>query len=206
MKSSENKPKVCTKLFPRHNSDSCISPSKLDTSTTDSEESLRSIVASTSDEQPSSSILDSSISPPPITLPVVSKENHLVSEAQKLSVASTSIRTLRINVPLELKIAPFSALQHHQRMGQPKFIKLTNFDMKKLVPISKEDLRIKLPLQPTVQVTSSCATVQKPNIAILAEMPNKKICPGDTFRAVKVGNTFQLVPLERMSDSSKKSN
>lgn len=84
--------------------------------------------------------------------------------------------------------------------------------MKKLVPVSKEDIRIKLAasnakatVPPAATQTSNAASgsSQKPNIAILTRIPNKKISPGDTFRAVKVGDTFQLVPIERKSDSAK---
>jgi hypothetical protein len=186
MKSSEHKPKVCTKLFPRHNSaDSCISPTKNDTNLASG---MLENVASTSE------VISNSTTDSPVALPVVSKEN-LVNKSCKFV---TPIRTVRINVPLELKITPFKL----QECNTPKFVKLTNFDMKKLVPISKEDIKIKL------ATVNSSDKVQnsspKPNVAIMTQIPIKKISPGDIFKAIKVGNTFQLVPIEHKSDSNKK--
>lgn len=183
MKSSENKPKVCTKLFPRHNSDSSIPPLKVELSVTSAE---------SSDAAPCSTDHSYSSANLPMTLPVVSKEN-LVHDA---SNTGTPIRTVRINVPLELKIAPINL----QPSSTPKFVKLTNFDMKKLVPISKNDIKFKLP--PGVQTPST----SKPNVAILTQIPTKKISAGDIFKAIKVGNTFQLIPIKKKSDNIQKKN
>lgn len=185
MRSSELKPKVCTKLFPRHSSDPSIIGSSIDINSSDPELHIRS---STMD-QPLESTVNSDSE---IVLPVVSKEN-LVNQSSKID---TSVRTVRINVPLELKIAPLTMKQ----CTTPKFVKLTKFDMKKLVPISKEDIKIKLPsASPTV---SSLTPIKKSNITYLTKIPTKKISPGDTFKAIKVGNTFQLVPIERKSDKN----
>lgn len=184
MKSSEHKPKVCTKLFPRHNSDSCILPSNLDVDMPSAEEN-QDIASTSTDELKSASNT-------PTALPVVSKEN-LVNESQKLI---TPIRTVRINVPLEVKIASFPM----QQRGTPKFVKLTNFDMKKLMPVSKEDIRIKLS-----SVNQSPNLTQKSNVTILTQVSNNKISPGDTFRAIEVtGNTMKLVPIKQKSDSKEK--
>ncbi|XP_011498340.1 PREDICTED: transcription factor E2F8-like [Ceratosolen solmsi marchali] len=186
MKSNEHKPKVCTKLFPRHNSDSCISPSKEDINLGSAK---LDNVASTIPE-----VLQISTTDSPVALPVVSKEN-LVNESCKLV---TPIRTVRINVPLELKITPFKL----QECNTPKFVKLTNFDMKKLVPISKEDIKIKLASVNSTEKVQN--PIHKPNVAIMTQIPIKKISAGDIFKAIKVGNTFQLVPIEHKSDSNQK--
>ncbi|KAJ8676318.1 hypothetical protein QAD02_012105 [Eretmocerus hayati] len=184
MKSSELKPRVCTKLFPRHNSDSCILPSSAYTDiSTASENSESNADASTS----SGHLSDS-----PIALPVVSKEN-LVNQSTEVV---TPARTLRINVPVELKITPVTV----QQCSTPKFVRLTNLDLKKLVPISKESIQLKMP----TTKPASAQTNPKSNIAILTQIPSRKISPGDTFKAIKVGNTFQLVPFESKSDSKEK--
>ncbi|XP_058788755.1 transcription factor E2F8-like [Phymastichus coffea] len=183
IKCSENKPKVCTKLFPRHNSDSCISPLQIDISSSSTETS--DVASNSTDHSYSSTNLS-------MTPPIVSKENLVNNTSNTV----TPVRTLRINVPVELKIAPITL----QPSTTPKFVKLTNFDMRKLVPISKEDIKLKLP--PGVQTPST----SKPNVAIFTQIPTKKISAGDIFKAIKVGNTFQLIPIKKKNDVIQKQN
>lgn len=183
MKSSELKPKVCTKLFPRHSSDPSLTDSSLGIDSSNLDVYI---------EPPSTKVeqLETTLNSN-IVLPIVSKEN-LVNKSSK---TDTSVRTVRINVPVDIKIAPFTMKQ----CTTPKFVTLTKLDMKKLVPISKDDIKLKLPS--ICSIDSNLKPAQKPNITYLTKIPTKKISPGDTFKAIKVGNTFQLVPIERKSDN-----
>ncbi|XP_032457585.1 E2F family member 8 isoform X3 [Nasonia vitripennis] len=173
IKSSERKPKVRTNLFPRHNSDSLIPPLKLEFDMTNAEE-LSNVVSTSS-----------------TVLPVVSKEN-LVKESQKVI---TPIPTVRIVVPPNVNRASFPLT----KCGTPKFMKLTKLDMKKLIPISKEDIRLRLS-----SVNQSPNLMQKPNIAIVTQIPNNRISPGDTFKAIEVDNTLKLVLIKQKGDNEKK--
>ncbi|OXU19890.1 hypothetical protein TSAR_009161 [Trichomalopsis sarcophagae] len=183
IKSSEHKPKVRTNLFPRHNSDSLIPPLKLEFDMTNAEELPN--VASTSTDK------SITMSDAPTVLPVVSKEN-LVNESQKVI---TPIPTVRIVVPPNVNRASFPL----SKCGTPKFMKLTKLDMKKLVPISKEDIRLRLS-----SVNESPNLMHKPNIAIVTQIPNNRISPGDTFKAIEVDNTLKLVLIKQKGDNEEK--
>lgn len=83
----------------------------------------------------------------------------------------------------------------------PKFVKLANFDAKKLVPLTRSNLT-NLPMVRSAET----AKVVGPNFTILTQIPAQAIAPGDTFKAVKVGNTFQLVPLGNVSNKEEERN
>lgn len=181
MRSNEQKPKVCTKLFPRHNSDPCTLPKEV-------------LVPSRTVHEPSATVSNphTLLPNPPIQLPVVSEEN-LVNMQGNLN---SSVSTVRINVPVDIKIGHYSLQKTHS----PKFVKLSNFNMKKLVPVSRNEI---LQLAAS-NVTANISPFSSPtsNVTFLAKIPIEQISPGDTFKAVKVGNTFQLVPVENHGENN----
>ncbi|XP_014204845.1 transcription factor E2F7-like [Copidosoma floridanum] len=193
MKFSENKPKVCTTLFPRHSSDSCISPTKIEDSPQKAKDS--NVVETTPAVSNESSNL--------ITILPMVRNDNLVSEPQSSNISDinvTPIGTVRINVPLELKITPIALQQK-----TPKFVKLSKLDLKKLVPVSHEDIKIKLASMKPVAVTATTtSTTTRPNVPILTRIPTKDISPGEIYacQAIKVGDTVQFVPIKNNSSNS----
>lgn len=229
--SEESKPKVCTKLFPRYNSDSCIS------TTTDPVILEQFQGASTSRANQPLQIADA-------PLIIVSKENVLggcTSEAvcQK-STASTSKFpiTKRIITPITkrieskiliqnttaksiIKLLPVTSVPAFQtiqsamlaptdergpiarykidKTSKPKVINLSNFDPKKLIPIQRSDIKLSLaPVTPIVLDNTSSNN----SFAILTRIQAPIVSPGDTFKAVKIGNTLQLVPMRKCNNNN----
>lgn len=219
------KPKVCTKLFPRHNSESYISPSRLLQSPR--KQILQNVQNSSpfsSPKKSTNSTIDSRILSPkklnynidprilspkktntlesksnatiisnqmesiitsPILFPVVSKENLVTDTHSTIS----PVRTVRINVPLDLKIASYTV----KKRTSPKFVKLNSTDLKKLVPVFTS---------PSTATSTVCSDDSDPNVTLYTQIPVKQISSGDTFRAIKIGNTVQLVPIEQTRDNT----
>ena len=194
------KPKACTKLFSRYNSDSCISKDNHEKKTIDSTiESKRTVTN--------------------VPHLIVSKENVFTATASPLQVSTASLVTRPMSdtvktvktvktlarklVPLRKSASPICApttlvtrVTHYKiepKAKLPKIVNLTCFDPKKLIPIKRSDLNISLtPINPIV-----IDPTRTPGFAILTRIPAPSIVsPGDTFKAVKVGNTLQLVPLK----------
>ena len=163
MKKSD-KPKVCTKLFPPHNSGSFISALSNEDTLVKTPETMQGSTPEVSLLKNFTPLKEQScnaIGTPP-SLPIVKKEN-LVNKTIKFTKPTQAIK---INVPLGLKIATV-ANQHTN-------VTLTSSDSKKffLVPIKN--------------------SVNKQTVCVMKE-PGKDIAEGDLFQAVKVDNSLQLV-------------
>ena len=174
------KPKVCTKLFPRHNSDSII-PSPI----TSSFSKTNNFTSATVTTQTFHDIKS------PILIPLVSKEN-IVKDSNNLN---SPISTVRINVPVDIKFSPYSLPQN----ATPKILKINNFDVANCSSVCQSD---------TINLTSlnTLATTpisNKSNVTYIT--PIKPISAGDTFKAYKIGNTLQLIqiPQDNKCDASK---
>ncbi|XP_015597824.1 transcription factor E2F8 isoform X1 [Cephus cinctus] len=270
LRSSERtKPKVCTKLFPRHNSDSCISATQIipniQNYSNGSTSSLNSLLYDQSGSKVQSNstalVLLSSkenlhennqhyivttetmksaanveISPRPDssqvrtihpqreaegskTKPAMLKilDYNIVSQVKDATNVSykspvTDVSTTTSNIKKIVKRRPYNV---RSNVNSLKLVNLANFDAKKLVPIKPSDLRISVTTvstpTSTVITPSPLPTVifESPNIgnasfSILTGIPAQVLSPGDTFKAVKVGNTVQLVQV--YDDSSKATN
>ncbi|XP_063985798.1 transcription factor E2F8-like isoform X2 [Diachasmimorpha longicaudata] len=214
--SEESKPKVCTKLFPRYNSDSCISTVTTPTMLQDFQ------VAGTSLVNPQLQVAN-------VPFIIVSKENIVRSTPEEIPQKSTPSTskfqtiTKRILTPTTkrfeskiliqnttpksiIKILPVTSVPKFrtiqptigsEKTSQPKVINLSNFDPKKLIPIKRSDL--KLSLAPVTPVVMDNYTNHNNNssFAILTRIQAPIVSPGDTFKAVKIGNTLQLVPMRK---------
>ncbi|XP_015597841.1 E2F transcription factor-like E2FE isoform X2 [Cephus cinctus] len=137
-----------------------------------------------------------------------------VKDATNVSYKSpvTDVSTTTSNIKKIVKRRPYNV---RSNVNSLKLVNLANFDAKKLVPIKPSDLRISVTTvstpTSTVITPSPLPTVifESPNIgnasfSILTGIPAQVLSPGDTFKAVKVGNTVQLVQV--YDDSSKATN
>ncbi|KAH0557869.1 transcription factor E2F8-like [Cotesia glomerata] len=99
------------------------------------------------------------------------------------------------------------------KLSQPKttrVINLTKIDPNKLIPIKKSDIKFSLaeqtyskPIVMQQQVQPADNTVNLGNnsgYAMLTRIQAATVSPGDTFKAIKVGNTLQLVPINSSND------
>lgn len=234
--SEESKPKVCTKLCLRYNSDSCIAGantlagdngfvtnnSRDQTAltkgnmpfTTVSKENVTRYV----DETPKTwqqintplraplHISTSNPIRPSTSVRAVSRPVDSVSARVFFPTTSLTVPSFKTIVPRELipssgngssieakKISGVTHCKIDPQAKPPKKISLTSFDPKKLIPIKRSDLRISLtPVNP-IRFDNNNGS---PGFAILTRIPTPIVSPGDTFKAVKVGNTLQLVPIK----------
>ncbi|XP_043267251.1 transcription factor E2F7-like [Venturia canescens] len=249
--SEELKPKACTKLFSRYNSDSCITDG---TNHLRNEEhnNFSSIGSIVKNEQPGNATKAPFL--------IVSKENLItrytnespktqnvtplraplhttlnsstpvrtvsrkiigtssVTRPQSAPTASTkslNLSSMKTIIPRKLipinsnggsiDVRKYARVTHYKiepKTKAPKIISLTNFDPKKLIPIKRSDLKISLtPVNPIVLGNRGT-----PGFAILTRIPAPIVSPGDTFKAVKIGNTLQLVPIKNEETSRTNSN
>ncbi|XP_015113365.1 transcription factor E2F8 [Diachasma alloeum] len=214
--SEESKPKVCTKLFPRYNSDSCIS-------------AATAPIMVQQLQSPGTSLVNPQLQVTNVPLIIVSKENVVGSTAEEIpqkSTASTSklqAPTKRIITPtakrLEskiliqnttpksiVKLVPLTSVPKFrtiqptipsEKTSQPKVINLSSFDPKKLISIKRSDIKLSLaPVTPVVLENYSNNN-NTSSFAIITTIKAPIVSPGDTFEAVKIGDTLQLVPMRK---------
>uniref|UniRef100_A0A0C9QLW1 TGIF2LX protein n=1 Tax=Fopius arisanus TaxID=64838 RepID=A0A0C9QLW1_9HYME len=213
--SEESKPKVCTKLFPRYNSDSCISTAPT------------SVILQQFQGPGTLPVVNQQLQMTNVPLIIVSKENVVESKVETIpqkSTPSTSkfqaitkrvlpaiIKRAESKILIQnttpksiIKLLPVTSVQKFrtikptttsENISKPKVINLSNFDPKKLIPIKRSD--IKLSLAPVTPVVLENSSNNNSSFAILTRIQAPVVSPGDTFKAVKIGNTLQLVPMRK---------
>ncbi|XP_008560220.1 transcription factor E2F7 [Microplitis demolitor] len=106
------------------------------------------------------------------------------------------------------------------KIGQTKptrVINLTKIDPNKLIPIKRSDFKFSFAdVKPLVvqqhdhhqqQVIDNTINLNNNSgYAMLTRIQATSVSPGDTFKAIKVGNTLQLVPLNSSNNNNDKSN
>lgn len=249
--SEELKPKACTKLFSRYNSDSCISDATSHLRNED-HNSFLTIGSNPKNEQnaesaakapflmvskenlitrytnESTKTLQQTVTPlrTPLHATTLNSTTPVRTLSRKIGSSSFSgprsaptasatgnlnISSMRTIVPRKLipinsngasidvrKFARVTQYKIEPKTKAPKIISLTNFDPKKLIPIKRSDLKISLtPVNPIV--LDNCGSS---GFAILTRIPAPIVSPGDTFKAVKIGNTLQLVPIKNDETSA----
>ncbi|KAK0183009.1 hypothetical protein PV327_001088 [Microctonus hyperodae] len=240
--SEECKPKACTKLFTRYNSDSCIVNTNHGSKDGENNESGGTILNFNSRKQtPISKIPliiinnnnnnsnNNNINGNQIGKQSINCQNTSLIASQQSATINTIITSTNENATLQpvkkkiIKLLPIgnvSALNvlhpnkiitknlitndtsHVAKIARykvepkikpPKIINLANFDPKKLIPIKRSDLKL---LTPGNRVAMTKVNSSNTSYAMLTRIQAPVVSPGDTFKAIKVGNTLQLVPIK----------
>lgn len=257
LKSSEQpvKSKVCTKLFPRHNSESSVSATQVSGELKNASDHLRSSECSEIDHSYFDSFnIASQFDTGTGTKPLITVDNrnlvektafnapnnvdipnydsplcvnisglkaripavNLIPIDSNVQIKNTAnIKSLKLKVrdpnviaiqnpvsnklfikeitsdnPRTVKIAPHKI---QPKTYSRKFVNLANFDATKLIPVKPSDFKFNATqLQPVIVENPSPANT---SYALLTQVQTHNLSPGDLFKAVRVGNTLQLVPL-----------
>lgn len=226
--SEECKPKACTKLFTRYNSDSCIINTNHEETTNNNTTKLVQPIISNENlvvrqlNNPMYACNNiSMIKSPPLQMIKIDKINikqiepvsKIVESKIPLLPKPINQRIIKLlpiagmptfkaiypstNIPNNIpKIGKIARYKLESGLKSPKVINLANFDPKKLIPIKRSDLRISFASGKKIETIN---TPNRTGYAMLTRIQAPVVSPGDTFKAIKVGNTLQLVPIKDKS-------